>query len=72
MPKKPVIPIGPYSDREMNIMRGKMLMDHPPGHDVWKVFAQLDWLEDELNQRDMDDFFGTEGWRHAFRHPDAD
>ena len=65
-------PTPPYSDREMNIMRGKMLMDHPVGHDVWKVFAQLDWLEEKLNECDYEDMLGTEGWRHYFGHPDAD
>lgn len=56
--------------RELNIIRGKMLMDHPVGHDVWKVFDYIDWLEDKLNECDYDDCLGSEGWRHHFGHPD--
>ena len=70
--KKAELPNPPYSDRDMNIMRGKMLMDHPVGHDVWKVFAQLDWIEEKLNDCDYEDMLETEGWRHYFGHPDAD
>ena len=70
---KPKAPVnyGPLGVAALNLMRGKMLMDHTPNHDVWKVFGCIDWLEDKLNETDYDDMLGTEGWRHFFGHPDA-
>jgi len=64
--------LGPSSESELDLIRGKMLMEHPPGHDGWRVFGYIDWLEDKLNTVDCEDTLGTEGWRHFFEHPDAE
>ena len=56
---------------KLNIFRGKMLMEYPAGHDIWLVFAYIDWLEGKLDNADYDDALGTEGWRHSFNHVDA-
>lgn len=60
------------SDKELNTIRGKASVGHAKPAELQKVFEHIDALEIQLNERDLDDFFGTEGWRHAFGHPDAD
>lgn len=60
------------SEKELNTIRGKALVGHATPQEIMMVFGHLDSLEMELDLRDGDDFFGTEGWRHAFNHPDAD
>lgn len=67
-----MIMYGPLTDEELNLIRGKLMMDHPPGHDIWKVFGHLDWLVDKLNDLDYDDTLGTEGWRRLFGLPEED
>lgn len=57
---------------ELNTIRGKAMVRAASPKEILSVFAHLDRLEDELDDRDGDDFFGTEGWRHAFGLPDAD
>lgn len=60
------------SDRELNTIRGKALVGHASKEEILSVFGHLDALEEKLDETDCDDFFGTEGWRHFFGHPDAD
>lgn len=66
--KKPRVP----TERELNIIRGKNLVAKADQDDAWSLLAYIDKLELELDKRDCDDFFGTEGWRHAFGIPGAD
>jgi hypothetical protein len=60
------------SDKEMNYIRGKASVGKASSTELQKVFQHLDALEMKLDELDYDDYFGTEGWRHAFNHPDAD
>lgn len=60
------------SYKELNTIRGKASVGHATPAELLKVFGHLDALESELDERDYQDYFGTEGWRHAFKLPDAD
>ena len=63
----------PYlTEAELNTIRGKALVGHATPKEILSIFAHYDQIEMELEERDSDDFFGTEGWRHAFGLPDAD
>lgn len=60
------------SDKQLNIIRGKASVGKASVEEIQQVFEHIDALEMELDERDGEDYFGTEGWRHAFGHPDAD
>ena len=60
------------TEKELNTTRGKAMVGHATPDEILRVFSHLDTLESELDGREQDDFFGTEGWRHAFGLPDAD
>lgn len=51
---------------QLNMIRGKNLVGACTKADVDVLFSYIDNLEEKLEDYDMDDFFGTEGWRHAF------
>lgn len=67
---------GPFdlmSDRDMNILRGKSLVQPLTRDEIDKVFTHIDALHYALdNDADDADVFGSEGWRRYFGHPDAD
>jgi hypothetical protein len=52
--------------KELNIIRGKNLVDGTTANDVLKLFEYIDLLEEKLDECDLEDWFGTEGWRHYF------
>lgn len=58
------------SDRELNTIRGKALVGKASISEILSVFGHLDCLEAKLEDCDLDDFFGTEGWRHFFAIPE--
>jgi len=60
------------SDKELNIIRGKASVGHATTDEIMSVFGHLDALEMKLDEYEMEDIFGTEGWRHSFGHPDSD
>lgn len=60
------------SDRELNTIRGKASVGHASVEELQQVFGHIDTMEMKLEEVECDDFFGTEGWRHFFGHPDAD
>ena len=60
------------SDKEINTIRGKASVGKATPKELQKIFEQLDAIEMWLDEKDGDDYFGTEGWRHAIGHPDAD
>lgn len=60
------------SSKELNTIRGKALVGHDTTAETLALFGHIDLLEIMLDGADENDSFGTEGWRHAFRHPDAD
>lgn len=52
------------SEKELNIIRGKMLVNSATKeelHDFLRYVAELEYL---LNQDDYEDIHGTEGWKH--------
>ena len=60
------------TQRELNMIRGKALVGKATPKELMAAFSHWDLIEMELDERDGEDYFGTEGWRHAFRLPDAD
>lgn len=60
------------SDKELNTIRGKALVGKASVSEIQSVFQHIDMLERSLDEFDTKDAFGTEGWRRAFGHPDAD
>lgn len=52
-------------DSVINTIRGKNLVARATKIDVDKLLEHIDELEAFLDDRDEDDVFGTEGWRHA-------
>jgi hypothetical protein len=60
------------TDRQLNIIRGKASVGKATPKEILSVFEHYDKIEIELDERDGEDYFGTEGWRHAFGLPDSD
>lgn len=60
------------TEREMNTIRGKAIVGHASPQEITQIFGHYDILEHWLDEKDGDDYFGTEGWRHALGLPDAD
>jgi len=52
------------SEKELNIIRGKVLVGHATIQEMLSVFFHLDMLEMRLDDADERDLLGTEGWRH--------
>ncbi|MBU0958500.1 MAG: hypothetical protein KKB31_01015 [Nanoarchaeota archaeon] len=55
----------PQTDKVLNIIRGKNIVGKATKEDVLLLFEHIDSLEMFLDEYEMDDTFGTEGWRHA-------
>ena len=60
------------TEKEINIIRGKAIVGKATPGELMSVFSHYDLIEAELDERDGEDYFGTEGWRHSFGLPDAD
>lgn len=60
------------SEKEINIIRGKASVGHASVEELQQVFGHIDTLEWKMDEDDGEDFFGTEGWRHRYGHPDSD
>ena len=60
------------TEKELNIIRGKDLVGHASTEEILSVFTHYDALERWLDEVEMADFFGTEGWRHSAGLPDAE
>ncbi len=69
MPKPKFIP-RLLSSNEINFIRGKMSVGHATPTELQQVFTHWDLIEMKLDELGMDDFFGTEGWRHFFGVPE--
>jgi hypothetical protein len=54
----------PITEQELNIMRGRALVEATSSRDVQKIFVVLDHMEAMLDEADECDALGTEGWRH--------
>lgn len=60
------------TQKELNIIRGKASVGHATPEEILSAFVHWDLIEMKLDEFEMDDTFGTEGWRHSFGLPDAD
>lgn len=60
------------TQKQLNIIRGKASVGKATAKEILSVFQHYDMIEMELDNRDCEDYFGTEGWRHAFKLPDAE
>ena len=58
------------SERVINTIRGKNMVGHAGQDDINVLFKHIDALECFLDEHEIDDLFGTEGWRHAIGMPD--
>ena len=61
---------GPQSEKTLNIIRGKNIVGHATQEDVFLLFEHIDALERMLDTADLEDTFGTEGWRHFLNVPE--
>ena len=52
-------------DKVINVIRGKNLTGHADKDDIDILLDHIDSLERWLDEKEEDDFFGTEGWRHC-------
>lgn len=52
------------TDSTINVIRGKNLVGHCSQADIDTLLEHIDALEQFLDNEDMNDTFGTEGWRH--------
>lgn len=60
------------SEREVNMLAGKSLAGAMTREDQLRLCEHLTLLYHALDEKDDEDFFGTEGWRHHFGIPDGD
>jgi len=67
MAKSPLL-----TQQKLNIIRGKSTVGKATPAEILSVFRHYDTIEMQMDEMDADDYFGTEGWRHHFRLPDAD
>jgi hypothetical protein len=59
------------SQRETDILTGKAMVGAMDAVDQLRLCEHLNLLYHALDEKDDEDFFGTEGWRHHFGIPDA-
>lgn len=50
--------------RELDVIRGKMLVAGASPDEVAAFLDYVSTIEALLDEADMEDYFGTEGWRH--------
>ena len=53
------------NEQTVNTIRGKNLVGKATKEDILLLFEHIDALEMFLDEYEVDDVFGTEGWRHA-------
>ncbi|MFZ3047004.1 MAG: hypothetical protein WA151_13915 [Desulfatirhabdiaceae bacterium] len=51
--------------KTIDTIRGKNLVGKASQQDVDLLLQHIDALEDFLDEYEVEDIFGTEGWRHA-------
>jgi hypothetical protein len=52
--------------KELNIIRGKVMVGGATIAEMLSVFGHLDAMEDKLDKSNKQDCFGTKGWRPYF------
>lgn len=60
------------TEKEINTIGGKAIVGRAEPSELMQVFGHYDLIEARMDEMDMEDYFGTEGWRHYFGLPDAD
>lgn len=63
-------PMSYLTERDLNTIRGKVLVDAATREELVAVFEHLDELEIKLDEADDMDLLGTEGWRRWVGYPD--
>lgn len=58
------------TDKQLSTIRGKASIGKATTEEIMSVFEHLDKLENTLDEKDSEDFFGTEGWREFFGIPE--
>ncbi len=58
------------TEKELNIIRGKILGNAATQAELLSVFTHYDLVEMRLDDADGEDMLGTEGWRHWVGLPD--
>lgn len=58
------------SNRQVCIYTGKALVGALTKDEQLALCNHITAMEAKLDDYDNEDFFGTEGWRHAFGQPD--
>lgn len=52
------------SEKEINIIRGKMLVDKATSKELQEFLLYVSILESLIEEASADDVFGTNGWRY--------
>lgn len=52
------------TEKELDIIRGKMLVNKASQNELQDFLEYVNAIEALLDEGDMDDMYGTEGWRH--------
>jgi hypothetical protein len=52
------------SERELNVIRGKMLVNAASQEELHLFLHYVTALEGLVEEASMQDFYGTEGWQH--------
>lgn len=60
------------TEKELNTIRGKASVGRATPAEILSVFGHYDLIESKMDEVEVDDFFGPEGWRKFFDLPDAD
>jgi len=58
------------TEKQLNIIRGKASVGKATMKEIMSVFEHLDAMENMLDEKDSEDFFGTQGWREFFGMPE--
>lgn len=58
------------SEQELDTIRGKMLVNAANREELKRFLKYVGELEHLLDLADMEDAYGTEGWRHYIRLDD--
>ena len=51
-------------EKELNIIRGKMMINAATQYETDKILEYINTLEALVEEASDADFYGTEGWRH--------
>ena len=52
------------SEKELNIIRGKMLVNYTTNYEITEFLKYVSALEVLVEEASNEDFYGTRGWQH--------